>query len=104
QFYLQHRDEDARFITIGLGTDRVKAVFKDVFLNSQIAGSHLSTSPREARNILENLSIGYVPTVIKIDESGNIIDFNVNANLKKLNPFQSRPIILRWRSELGKSF
>lgn len=105
KFYLNHRDEDARFITIGLGTDRIKAVFKDVFLKSQIAGSHLSTNPREARSLLENLSIGYVPAVLKIDENGNIIDFNVNANLKKINPFQnSPPIIIRWRSELGKSF
>ncbi|MBF4983692.1 hypothetical protein FNJ87_04880 [Nonlabens mediterrranea] len=43
-FYLKHRGEDARFITIGLGTDRVRAVFQEVFIKSQIAGSHLSTS------------------------------------------------------------
>ncbi|MBF4985602.1 hypothetical protein FNJ87_15135, partial [Nonlabens mediterrranea] len=103
-FYLKHRGEDARFITIGLGTDRVRAVFQEVFIKSQIAGSHLSTSPKEARKLLKDLSIGYVPKVIKVDENGNIISFNVDANLQEFNPFENISLVKIWQKELAQRF
>lgn len=87
QFYLDHKEDQSRFITIGLGTNDLKDTFKNLFLNNQIVGSHLSTSQQSAFQLLKDLSIGYAPTVLKLDQDFNIIDFNAFPELERSHLF-----------------
>lgn len=101
KFYLDRKDENTRFLTIGLGTDEMKDVFKNFFLESQVVGAHLSTSPKNAGILLEDLSIGYGPVVIQLDENWKILNFNVEASFEKFNMYSNYPSFITWSPKLG---
>lgn len=102
KFYLDHKDEKARFMTIGLGTDQLKSAFKDFFLKNQVVGSHLSTSQIRASNLLEDLSIGVGPVIIQVDENWNIINFSATSELIQFNMFSKNPSFKTWSPKLGE--
>ncbi|WP_438961354.1 hypothetical protein [Nonlabens sp.] len=101
QFFLDRKNENARFMTIGLGTDQFKSLFKNYFLENQVAGSHLSTSHKKANQLLENLSIGVGPVIIQLDKDWSIIDFNSFSELIQFPMFSNHPSPKSWSPNLG---
>ncbi|MGJ8685053.1 MAG: hypothetical protein ACSHWW_10545 [Nonlabens sp.] len=101
QFYVNNKGNGSRFITIGLDIDQSISVFKDFFLTSQIAGSHLRTTSKQSRKFIYNLGLAYGPFIVEVDEDWNIHDFNVKHSFKTSNMLSPFPSAIPWKPQLG---
>ncbi|WP_124981470.1 hypothetical protein [Nonlabens xiamenensis] len=84
RFYVNHR-ENAKFYSIGIGTDDYKSFYKDFFLNNSIAGFHLTTTQNRGKRLLKKLGQIQLPTIIKLDDEWNIAEFDLNFEATQEN-------------------
>ncbi|BAO56294.1 hypothetical protein [Nonlabens marinus] len=83
QFHANKKQEDVYFVTYSLDNELNKELWRSLQLNSQIAGWNLGSNLKKSNEWCKDLGIVVLPRVISIDDTGIVIDPNVDLGFQK---------------------